>query len=138
MPMKTSWKTVLRLGSEGACFPHVRVDAHGWCLRLGPVPRDDDKFYSRLETLLEGLVEHGVRRRLARREVARDLKGFMSEVRDALAVARDLAATAAREAVHESYPSPPDAPPPLRRLPRTTPPGLVRPGAFMAYSSHPA
>ena len=64
MTMKPGWKTVLRLGSEGACFPHVKVDAHGWCLRLGPDLRNDEKYYATLPALLQGWVEQALRRRL--------------------------------------------------------------------------
>jgi hypothetical protein len=62
--MKTGWKEVARLGMDGALYPHVLVDPHGWCLRLGPDPRRDEKYYSGLPTLLQGIVEQGVRRSL--------------------------------------------------------------------------
>jgi hypothetical protein len=60
--VKTGWKLVARLGTFGPGYPHLLVDRHGWCLRLGPNPRVDDKYYSRLLFLLEGLVEHWTRR----------------------------------------------------------------------------
>jgi len=60
--VKTGWKLVARLGTSGPGYPHLLVDRHGWCLRLGANPRVDDKYYSRLLFLLEGLVEHLTRR----------------------------------------------------------------------------
>src|SRR5581483_7138721 len=60
--VKTGWKLVARLGMSGSGYPHLLVDRHGWCLRLGPNPKVDDKYYSRLLFLLEGLVEQGFRR----------------------------------------------------------------------------
>jgi hypothetical protein len=60
--VKTGWKLVARLGTSGPGYPHLLVDRHGWCLRLGANPRVDDRFYSRLLFLLEGLVEQGLRR----------------------------------------------------------------------------
>ena len=62
--MKTGWKPVARLGTTPPGYPHLLVDPHGWCLRLGPDSRKDDKYYSRLTTLLEGMIEQGLRRRL--------------------------------------------------------------------------
>ena len=60
--MKTGWKLVARLGMSGPGYPHLLVDRHGWCLRLGPNPKVDDKYYSRLLFLLEGLIEQALRR----------------------------------------------------------------------------
>ncbi len=62
--MKTGWKLVARLGTSGPGYPHLLVDRHGWCLRLGPNPKVDDKFYSRLLFLLEGLIEQALRRKV--------------------------------------------------------------------------
>lgn len=114
--MSKGWHLVARLGGSAARYPHVLADAHGWCLRLGPVPRDDDRFYSRLETLLEGLVEHCCRRRLARLGTVLDPKGLLEEVRDTLASVRDLAVTAVQASVQEAFVRALDAPAPLRRL----------------------
>jgi hypothetical protein len=60
--VKTGWKLVARLGTSGPGYPHLLVDRHGWCLRLGPNPKVDDKYYSRLLFLMEGLVEQAMRR----------------------------------------------------------------------------
>jgi hypothetical protein len=60
--VKTGWKLVARLGMSGPGYPHLLVDRHGWCLRLGPNPKADDKYYSRLLFLLEGLIEQALRR----------------------------------------------------------------------------
>lgn len=92
--MAKGWRLVARLGGSKARYPHILVDAHGWCLRWGPVPRDDDKFYSRFETVLEGLVEHCIRRRLLQLGSVLEPQGLLEEVRDVFQAARDLAATA--------------------------------------------
>lgn len=131
--MSKGWHLVARLGGAGARYPHFLVDSHGWCLRLGSVPRDDDKFYSRLETILEGLVEHCVRRRLVRLETALAPQSLLVEVRDALAAARDMASTAVREAVHEASIRPLDVPKPLRRLAGSSPTDQAPPSAFILF-----
>ena len=88
---------VARLGTEGLGYPHVLVDAYGWCLRLGPTPRTDDRFYSRVTTLLEGLVEHLIRRRLTNGPTLHSAQSMLTEVQLALDEARrcrdDLYAT---------------------------------------------
>lgn len=105
--MSKGWQLVARLGGSAARYPHVLVDAHGWCLRLGPVPRDDDKFYSRIETLLEGLVEHVLRRRFLRLGASLDPGELLAEARDALAAAHDQGLAAAERIVQESSVCPP-------------------------------
>jgi hypothetical protein len=62
-PMSESWREVARLGKKGEKYPHILVDSHGWCLRLGPSDREDEKFYSSLPTMLQGLLEHLLRRK---------------------------------------------------------------------------
>ena len=88
--MSKGWKEVARVGVSGARYPHVLVDAHGWCLRLGWNPRTDVKYYSSLPLLLRGVVEHHVRRRLASLGGPLDLEGLCREVREALASALGL------------------------------------------------
>lgn len=61
--MGEAWREVARLGKKGEKYPHILVDSHGWCLRLGPRDREDEKYYSSLPTLLGGLHEHLVRRK---------------------------------------------------------------------------
>lgn len=61
--MSEAWHEVARLGKKGERYPHLLVDTHGWCLRLGPRDREDEKFYSSLPTLLQGLSEHLLRRK---------------------------------------------------------------------------
>ncbi len=100
--MSKGWQLVARLGGAGNRYPHVLVDAHGWCLRFGPVPRDDDRFYSRIETLLEGLVEHWIRRRLIRLGSALDAHGIAEELRDCMASALEMGRAAAEKIVQES------------------------------------
>jgi hypothetical protein len=59
--VKSGWNEVARLGPEPERYPHILVDKHGWCLRLGR-GGGDEKYYSSLPTLLQGLVEHVERR----------------------------------------------------------------------------
>ena len=61
--MSEAWREVARLGMKGEKYPHILVDSHGWCLRLGPRDREDDKYYSSLLALLQGLLEHFLRRK---------------------------------------------------------------------------
>ena len=82
--MAAAWTEVAQLGKSGARYPHLLVDTHGWCLRLGPKRSMDDKFYSSLPSLLEGLVEHFTRRHLAGLKGPLDLLGFSHEVTAAL------------------------------------------------------
>ena len=100
--MSKGWHLVARLGGSGSRYPHVLLDPHGWCLRLGPVPRDDDKFYSRLDTLLQGLVEHCTRHRLIRLGTVLGGQGFVEELRDCLASALEMGRAAAQRIVQES------------------------------------
>jgi len=88
--MSKGWREVARLGGTGARYPHVLVDAHGWCLRLGPKSRSDEKYYASLPMLLRGLAEHGTRRRLASLSGPLDLSEFCREVEDALHSAIEL------------------------------------------------
>jgi hypothetical protein len=60
--MSEAWREVARLGKKGEKYPHVMVDSHGWCLRLGPRDKEDNKYYSSLPNLLQGLYEHLLRR----------------------------------------------------------------------------
>jgi len=83
--MKTGWKEVACLGEAGGKYPHVLVDAHGWCLRLGPKPGTDDKYYSGLPALMEGLVEHFLRRRWMEGSPVRGVDALLGEVRRTLA-----------------------------------------------------
>ena len=61
--MSEAWREVARLGKKGEKYPHILVDSHGWCLRLGPRGREDEKYYSSLPNLLQGLYEHLLRRK---------------------------------------------------------------------------
>lgn len=86
--MKTGWKEVARLGTEGAGYPHVMVDAHGWCLRLGR-ERGEERYYSNLPSLLQGLIEQLARGRLRQCPVLMSASAMLAEVRAALAEAAD-------------------------------------------------
>jgi hypothetical protein len=88
--MSKGWREVARLGGTGARYPHVLVDPHGWCLRLGPNSRSDEKYYSSLPMLLHGLVEQSARRRLLSIPAALDLKELRREVEDVLHSALSL------------------------------------------------
>lgn len=86
--MKTGWKEVARLGTGGARYPHVLVDAHGWCLRLGR-ERGEERYYSNLPSLLQGLIEHLARARLRQCPVLMSASAMLAEVRAALEEAAD-------------------------------------------------
>lgn len=88
--MSKGWREVARLGGTGARYPHVLVDPHGWCLRLGPNSRSDEKYYSSLPMLLHGLVEQSVRRRLLSLPIALEMKELRREVEDILHAALAL------------------------------------------------
>jgi hypothetical protein len=61
--MSEACREVARLGKSGEAYPHILADSHGWCLRLGPRDRENEKYYSSLLTLLQGLLEHSLRRK---------------------------------------------------------------------------
>src|SRR5438128_2537916 len=81
--MKTGWKEVARLGAEAPGYPHVLVDAHGWCLRLGR-QRREDRYYSNLPSLLQGLIEQLARTRLCHCPALMSASAMLEEVRAAL------------------------------------------------------
>ncbi|HEX7897827.1 MAG TPA: hypothetical protein VF950_08715 [Planctomycetota bacterium] len=95
--MSKGWRLVSRLGAAGTRYPHVLVDSHGWCLRLGANTRQDEKYYSSFPNLLQGMVEHFARRRLAATAPLSSLMELVGEVKDAMRTALDLC----REAVEE-------------------------------------
>jgi hypothetical protein len=101
--MSKGWREVARLGGTGARYPHVLADAHGWCLRLGPKSRTDDKYYSSLPLLLHGLVQHAVRRRLMALSASLDLQDLCREVRDALHTALGLCQEALEKGDREEH-----------------------------------
>jgi len=88
--MSKGWHEVARLGGAGARYPHILVDSHGWCLRMGANTRQDEKYYSSFPNLLQGLVEHFARRRLAATASMGSLKDLVGEVRDAMRAALEL------------------------------------------------
>jgi hypothetical protein len=57
--MSEAWREVARLGNSGEAYPHILADSHGWCLRLGPHKRTDDKYYSSFQSVILGLVTPG-------------------------------------------------------------------------------
>ena len=81
--MKNGWNEVTRLGSGDGNYPHVLVDVHGWCLRLGR-ERGQEKYYSSLPSLLEGLIEHLTRSRLRHCPTLMTAAAMLTEVRAAL------------------------------------------------------
>lgn len=108
--MSEAWREVAHLGKRGEQYPHILVDSHGWCLRLGSRDKEDDKYYSSLPNLLQGLYEHFLRRQdhesargglemknlLVRnlkeiRELGEDLEQKFPDLRQRLVEARDKA-----------------------------------------------
>ena len=86
--MSEAWREVARLGKKGEQYPHILVDSHGWCLRLGARGREDDKFYSSLGNLLQALYEHLLRRK--DHESARVVLEMKSILLENLKEAREL------------------------------------------------
>lgn len=86
--MKTGFTLVARLGSAGDRYPHILVDAHNWALRLGPSYRRDEKYYSSLPSLFQGMADHLLRRGMSQTPVdgfealARELKAGMKDLCD--------------------------------------------------------
>ncbi len=74
--MSEAWREVARLGKVGERYPHILADTRGWCLRWGPRECRDDKYYSTLSSLLHGLAEHLLRRRVGAGEDIRSLARF--------------------------------------------------------------
>lgn len=95
--MKHGWRLVAKLGPVAPHFPHILSDPHGWGLRLGSNPRADMKYYSSFPTILEGLVEHLVRRQLGSDPPILCQVDLVGEVRRELAYARKLGEAAAHE-----------------------------------------
>ena len=99
--MKRGWNEVARLGRTGSRYPHVLVDRHGWCLRLGASHRGDERYFATLPSLLEGVVEHCVRARMVDRAGVAPagpapvglsgLDGLIKEIHEALEGAREMA-----------------------------------------------
>jgi hypothetical protein len=101
--MSKGWQEVAKLGLAGARYPHVLVDAHGWCLRLGKNSRTDEKYYYSLPTLLQGIVEHSARRHLAAQSESLDLNGLVREVKAALQTALTLCSEVLRNGGIEAH-----------------------------------
>jgi len=99
--MSSGWKLVATLGAPGVGYPHILVDKHGWCLRLGPSARQDEKYYSSFSGLLRGLTEHFLRRRLKSTEVIQGLQELARAVEDAVRMAGELSSAAQETVIHE-------------------------------------
>ena len=99
--MSSGWKLVATLGAQGTGYPHILVDKHGWCLRLGPSARQDEKYYSSFSNLLAGLTEHVLRRRPKSTDVLRGLENLVRAVEDGVRIARELSSTAQETVIHE-------------------------------------
>jgi len=99
--MSSGWKLVAALGSLGPRYPQILVDKHGWCLRLGPSARQDEKYYSSFSSLLKGLVEHLLRRRLKAGEGLEGLPSLIQGVEGVLREASVLCTSARESVIHE-------------------------------------
>lgn len=89
--MKNGWKEVARLGEGGQGYPHILVDAHGWCLRLGPSSRKHDKHFSSLQNLLQGLTEHLIRHRMVTSPAIEGIEALNVALRLGLSASSTLA-----------------------------------------------
>jgi hypothetical protein len=136
--MSKGWREVARLGGSGARYPHLLADPHGWCLRLGPRSRGDDKYYSSLPVLLQGLVEQVTRRRLLSLSGALELRLLLGEVRDALKSALGLCEEALRKGGLEEHMRRLGTSRSVGRSKDTLPSGLsVRAGGYAAGDALP-
>ena len=126
--MKTGWKLVARLGTSGPGYPHLLVDRHGWCLRLGPNPKVDDKFYSRLLFLLEGLIEQALRGDVLTMPAAAGVGELRAILRESLRSTIDLG-----ERLEKSLKESPIRPLALRKVSASLPPWFP---PFEAASLH--
>ena len=112
-----------RLGSDACRYPHLLADAHGWCLRLGPDPRKDDKLYSRLEFLFEGLIEQGLRRGLPGMRTSNTVEELLGELRTGIRAMRSLGRSAERtiQELHRRQSSATEPLEPISEAPRVFP-----------------
>jgi len=99
--MTSGWSLVARLRALGAGYPHILVDAHGWCLRLGPSARQDEKYYSNFASLLQGLVEHFLRRRMKSGDLLEGVQALARGVEEAILHASELSTRAKETVIHE-------------------------------------
>lgn len=99
--MSSGWKLVATLGAQGVRYPQILVDKHGWCLRLGPSARQDEKYYSSFSSLLRGLTEHFLRRRAKSTEVLEGLQVLTRAVEDAVRIAGEISCMAKETVIHE-------------------------------------
>src|SRR5579862_2697295 len=99
--MSSGWKRVATLGAQGAGYPQILVDNHGWCLRMGPSARQDEKYYSSFSGLLQGLVEHFLRRRMKSADVFGGLQDMARAVEAAVRKAGELSTMAQETVIHE-------------------------------------
>lgn len=83
--MRSAFRLVARLGPAPHGYPWILADARNWVLRLSR--GDDDRYYSNLPSLIEGMSAHWLRRRLGSVD---GLHHLLQEHRAALAEAREL------------------------------------------------
>lgn len=81
--VKKSQCKLARLGFGKGGYPHVLVDRHGWCLRLGRQP-GNYRYYSTLPLLLQAVIEHVGRQRLPATDSPLCAGAMRSAVRTAL------------------------------------------------------
>lgn len=106
--MSNGWKKVALLGKGGG-YPHLLADSHGWCLKLGPSARQDEKYYTRFPNLLGGLIEHLMRRRLGSTGAVEGLEELAAAVRSTLREAGEMCLDASKTIMHEPIRSSPGA-----------------------------
>jgi hypothetical protein len=88
--MRSPFREVARLGSGHAGYPWILADSRNWVLRLGPSRGEDEKYFSNLPSLLEGMTAHLLRRRLGQDGVLEGIQLLIQEHREGLAAARQL------------------------------------------------
>lgn len=83
--MRSAFRLVARLGPGPLGYPWILADARNWVLRLGR--GDDDRYYSNLPSLIEGMTTHWLRRHVG---AVDGLQLLLQEHRTAVAEAREL------------------------------------------------
>ncbi len=88
--MRSAFRTVARLGVEPGGYPWILADTRNWVLRLGPSRGEDEKYFSNLPSLLEGIVVHLLRRGLGQDGIIDGLQLLIQEYRIGMAEAHEL------------------------------------------------
>jgi hypothetical protein len=81
---------VARIGAGPGGYPWILADTRNWVLRLGTSRGEDEKYFSSLPCLLEGVLAHLLRRRLGQGGVIEGVELLIREHRASLEYAKEL------------------------------------------------